>query len=592
MLKKGFTSKNALLASGISLVLCFAMLVGTTFAWFSDSVSNKGNRIQAGNLNVQMYKYTGAEGGQDVLNADWTEITDETDSGFIFGNEFKNWAPGTEKTIYLAVKNAGSLDFKYNLDLIMNNDSLSDALLFGCASGKATAQGISAPATTALSSVIKDGVIEAAPNGQLSSTEVEYIAVTVKFLESSGNTYQGAELDLDVVLTATQKNAEIVKAYAPKDLENVPANATIKLMKDITLQDDVTITAANIDAGVNEMNLDGHKLTFAETSTYTTIDAVGKFTNGTIILNNSQGHFNLTGLSGTTATIDAQATFTKTAFIKGIWGDITVNTGSDSSSSPTHVVICKDAVVQNVIATGEGNVKVETGAKIEGKATGNVVNSETGLPFTAIVIDPSVGNKLYEKLNAQNAPDGTTIVLKEGTYEVGTTITVSTSITVIGEGNVIIKKVGSYSKSNRHVINCSSDKVGKENRIKVVFKNITVDGSNLTASDATKTKTAGIQAIRNSAVYLYDVTVKNCTQSALSVNASTALIDGVSLTDAYVFADDLTIENQYVVDSSKAPNVNAYFYYNNLTYNKALKPTFDGIKATKASPADWPNPWA
>ena len=43
-------TKRALLASVLSLVICAAMLVGTTFAWFTDSVTSGRNTIVAGNL--------------------------------------------------------------------------------------------------------------------------------------------------------------------------------------------------------------------------------------------------------------------------------------------------------------------------------------------------------------------------------------------------------------------------------------------------------------------------------------------------------------------------------------------------------------
>ena len=46
------TTKHALLTSVMSLVLCFAMLLGTTFAWFTDTASTAVNKIQAGNLDI------------------------------------------------------------------------------------------------------------------------------------------------------------------------------------------------------------------------------------------------------------------------------------------------------------------------------------------------------------------------------------------------------------------------------------------------------------------------------------------------------------------------------------------------------------
>lgn len=47
-------TKRALLASVLSVVLCAAMLVGSTFAWFTDSVTSAGNRIVAGNLEIDL----------------------------------------------------------------------------------------------------------------------------------------------------------------------------------------------------------------------------------------------------------------------------------------------------------------------------------------------------------------------------------------------------------------------------------------------------------------------------------------------------------------------------------------------------------
>ena len=48
------TTKRALLSSVMAIVLCLAMLIGTTFAWFTDSASTAVNKIQAGNLKVDL----------------------------------------------------------------------------------------------------------------------------------------------------------------------------------------------------------------------------------------------------------------------------------------------------------------------------------------------------------------------------------------------------------------------------------------------------------------------------------------------------------------------------------------------------------
>ena len=48
------TTRRALVLSLLSLLLCCSMLVGTTFAWFTDSVTSGKNVIIAGNLDVEL----------------------------------------------------------------------------------------------------------------------------------------------------------------------------------------------------------------------------------------------------------------------------------------------------------------------------------------------------------------------------------------------------------------------------------------------------------------------------------------------------------------------------------------------------------
>ena len=51
---KNFSSKKALFLSVISMVICVSMLIGSTFAWFTDSATANVNTIQAGNLDVEL----------------------------------------------------------------------------------------------------------------------------------------------------------------------------------------------------------------------------------------------------------------------------------------------------------------------------------------------------------------------------------------------------------------------------------------------------------------------------------------------------------------------------------------------------------
>ena len=135
---KKHSTKKALVASVLSLLLCFSMLVGTTFAWFTDSVTSANNIIKSGNLDVELYYQ--AEG-----QTDWTKVTDTT-------NVFKEnalWEPGHTEVVRLKVVNEGTLALKYQLGVNVASEitstnvlgaelKLSDFIKFGIVDGAQT----------------------------------------------------------------------------------------------------------------------------------------------------------------------------------------------------------------------------------------------------------------------------------------------------------------------------------------------------------------------------------------------------------------------------------------------------------------------
>ena len=94
-------TKKALLMSVLSMVLCVAMLVGMTFAWFTDTASTGVNKIQAGNLDVGLMYSTDMQ--------TWEEATDQTK---LFDDNAL-WEPGYTQVVYLKVVNKGNLALKY-----------------------------------------------------------------------------------------------------------------------------------------------------------------------------------------------------------------------------------------------------------------------------------------------------------------------------------------------------------------------------------------------------------------------------------------------------------------------------------------------
>ena len=128
-MKKQKSTKRALLVSGLSLLMCVSMLVGSTFAWFTDSVASGINQIVAGNLDVEVYFGKEAE---PTTN----KVTDRTD---LFTDAEGNailWEPGAVAYTNLNVVNEGTLALKYQFainftnenNIVENNAKLSQVL--------------------------------------------------------------------------------------------------------------------------------------------------------------------------------------------------------------------------------------------------------------------------------------------------------------------------------------------------------------------------------------------------------------------------------------------------------------------------------
>ncbi len=110
------TTRGALLTSSISLLLCFAMLLGTTFAWFTDSVTSMNNIIKSGNLDVELWYWNN---GMD----DSVDIESQPDLKLFRNVEGKEilWEPGATGFGQFEVKNEGTLALKYQLMLKFAN---------------------------------------------------------------------------------------------------------------------------------------------------------------------------------------------------------------------------------------------------------------------------------------------------------------------------------------------------------------------------------------------------------------------------------------------------------------------------------------
>ena len=98
------STKRALISSTLAILMCVAMLIGSTFAWFTDTASTGVSKIQAGNLDIEV-KYT-------LDGETWNDLDEATD---IFQKGL--WEPGHTEVVALKFKNNGNLALKYNINM-------------------------------------------------------------------------------------------------------------------------------------------------------------------------------------------------------------------------------------------------------------------------------------------------------------------------------------------------------------------------------------------------------------------------------------------------------------------------------------------
>ena len=115
-------TKRSLLASVLALVMCVAMLVGATFAWFTDTASTGVNKIVAGNLHVEIQN----EAGQKIENLEWKTADGRAQADIL-------WEPGCTYTLTpFKIVNTGNLALKYKIVVtgLEGNSKLLDVLTF------------------------------------------------------------------------------------------------------------------------------------------------------------------------------------------------------------------------------------------------------------------------------------------------------------------------------------------------------------------------------------------------------------------------------------------------------------------------------
>lgn len=197
------TKKKALVSSIIALLGCFLMLLGTTFAWFTDSHASGINTIVAGNLDVELYHADKAASADAEVESD-TKLFDDVTL----------WEPGAVVWEKLIVKNAGSLALKYKLNFNVSDvsttaggKSLRDVLKVAVMDVQPTRNNVASATSQSLEtfSLVTDKALTSG------NSDVFYVAI---YWEPSANdndyNIAGGELkaNIGISLVATQCTVE------------------------------------------------------------------------------------------------------------------------------------------------------------------------------------------------------------------------------------------------------------------------------------------------------------------------------------------------------------------------------------------------
>ena len=201
------STKRALLTSVMALVMCVVMLVGTTFAWFTDTASTAVNKIVAGNLDVDIVD----ERGDSLDGGTLSFVNKENQSNIL-------WEPGaTFFTQGFKIVNKGNLALKYKVVVsgTTGDAKLLKAIEFDVVTEKTKE---AAEALAKEGNLLKQNDSAPADNG------VYYLRGHMK--EDAGNEYKNLTLDgISITVYATQYTYEkdsfdeLYDANAGKDTE-------------------------------------------------------------------------------------------------------------------------------------------------------------------------------------------------------------------------------------------------------------------------------------------------------------------------------------------------------------------------------------
>lgn len=270
-------TKKSLVLSCLSMLLCLTMLIGSTFAWFTDNASTGVNTIRAGTLDIELQ--------MKDANGRWVSAEGKT-LDFVKAPEAENeailWEPGcTYELPELRLVNNSNLALKYKVLIsgikgdAMLNEAIDWTIQLG---GQDLAIGEEMhwlPTVDTTKAFTISGSMKEDAGNEYQGLSIEGISITVVATQdtvehdSNGNQYDAGAEYPDPVVVSEPTNDAFAAAVAsvenggtvvlPAGNYNIPANAKHKTLT-ITGTEDTKIEC--VKAGEGDYGLDGATVTF------------------------------------------------------------------------------------------------------------------------------------------------------------------------------------------------------------------------------------------------------------------------------------------------------------------------------------------
>ena len=407
----GKSTKRALITSALAILMCVAMLIGTTFAWFTDTASTGVNKIQAGNLDIEL-SYKNSTSGQ-------FEKADKNTP--VFSNNAL-WEPGHVEYAVLNVKNIGTLALKYKLGINIANEvgstnvlnkefKLSDYIKFGVVNGD-------------LSDKTRDEMVAAVTDGKL---------ISAGYSKESNLNTTGADETVTLVV------------WMPTDVGN-----------DANYKENATVPS--IDLGISVVATqtphenDSFGSTYDEGATYPVTDnkglkdAISSAINGSTTVHITSGEYALSdpaetskteipagativgaGAGNTTLTVNKDKIAKDNVTLK----DMTIKGSGSQGTAGTLNINGNNTTIENIDYKGDGNIAiaVSTGGNNSGtifRGT-KITNAFRGIQFWSLSGDSVIDNCVLDvagyTFNIDAAVAGSTLAITNSTLNGWTSYT-------------------------------------------------------------------------------------------------------------------------------------------------------------------------